>query len=55
MNPTVFTVAVIYFEITLILGLRVARREKNTSHNYFLAGHTLPWYAVSTALFVIFR
>ncbi|MFC2076892.1 SLC5 family protein [candidate division KSB1 bacterium] len=50
MSPTVLMVAGIYFALTLSLGLWVARREKKTAHDYFLAGRSLPWYAVSLSM-----
>jgi SSS family solute:Na+ symporter len=34
----------------LIVGLYVAKREKATSTDYFLAGNTLPWYAIGFSL-----
>jgi SSS family solute:Na+ symporter len=50
LSPTVLIVAGLYFALTLGLGLWVARREKKTAHDYFLAGHSLPWYAVSMSM-----
>ncbi|MHC4443749.1 MAG: sodium:solute symporter family transporter [Planctomycetota bacterium] len=50
MDPTIITVAGIYFLITLGLGFWVARNERNRTEEYFLAGRKLPWYAVSMSM-----
>jgi len=50
MDVSILLVAGLYFILTLGLGFRVARREKATAHDYFLAGHKLPWYAVSMSM-----
>lgn len=38
-----------YFVGIIFLGIYVARREKETSKDYFLAGENLPWYAIGTS------
>lgn len=39
-----------YFALVIALGVYVARREKRTSRDYFLAGDRLPWYAIGGSL-----
>ncbi|HEV8131445.1 MAG TPA: sodium/solute symporter [Acidobacteriota bacterium] len=39
-----------YLVATLLVGFYVARREKRTSKDYFLAGRKLPWYVVGASL-----
>ncbi|MCE5270306.1 hypothetical protein LLH00_03385, partial [bacterium] len=39
-----------YFAAVVVLGIYVARREKKTSRDYFLAGDRLPWYAIGGSL-----
>ncbi|HOZ47951.1 MAG TPA: sodium/solute symporter [Candidatus Hydrogenedentes bacterium] len=43
-------ILVAYLAIVAIIGFRVGRREKKTSHDYFLAGSRLPWYAVGLSM-----
>ena len=43
-------VFVLYFAVVVALGIYVARREKKTSRDYFLAGDRLPWYAIGGSL-----
>jgi len=50
MNPTILLVVGIYFAASLGLGLWVARKEKKKAEEYFLAGRTLPWYAVALSM-----
>ena len=50
MDPTILTITIIYFAITLSIGFWVARREKKKADDYFLAGRKLPWYAVSLSM-----
>jgi len=35
-----------YFVVLCFIGFWVGRKEKTSSDEYFLAGHTLPWYVV---------
>lgn len=39
-----------YFVVVTAIGFIAARREKNTVSDYFLAGNTLPWYAMGTSI-----
>lgn len=39
-----------YLAGTVLIGFYVARREQNTSKDYFLAGKKLPWYVVGASL-----
>ncbi|MHC4645640.1 MAG: sodium:solute symporter family transporter [Planctomycetota bacterium] len=50
MNVTVVLIVGIYFIISLGLGLWVARKEKDNTEDYFLAGRKVPWYAVSMSM-----
>jgi len=50
METTVLAVAGLYFVVSLALGFWVARREKNRADDYFLAGRSLPWYAISLSM-----
>ena len=40
-----------YFILLLGIGLWAARREKNVSSDYFLAGRDVGWLAVGASLF----
>ncbi len=44
------TVFVLYFIFIVSFGLYMARREKNTVKEYFLAGDRLPWYVIGSSL-----
>jgi solute:Na+ symporter, SSS family len=50
MDITVLSVVAVYFVFSLGLGFWVARKEKNKTDDYFLAGRKLPWYAVSLSM-----
>jgi len=50
MNITILTVTCLYLLITLGLGFWVARGKKEKADDYFLAGRTLPWYAISMSM-----
>lgn len=50
MDPTILTITLLYFAVTLSVGFWVARREKKNADDYFLAGRKLPWYAVSLSM-----
>jgi len=55
MEPATFglldiTVFVLYFIGIVAFGLFMARREKNTTRDYFLAGDRLPWYVIGSSL-----
>jgi len=45
-----YTVFVLYVVLVVLIGFWVARREKKSARHYFLAGNTLPWYAIGTSL-----
>jgi len=40
----------LYLAITLAIGYWVGRREKESARQYFLAGYSLPWYAVGLSM-----
>src|SRR5437763_16231896 len=46
-----FVVIAAYFVILLLIGVWAARREKNVSSDYFLAGRDVGWLAVGASLF----
>jgi solute:Na+ symporter, SSS family len=50
MNAFDIAVFVIYFVGVVVYGLVIARKEKKTSREYFLAGDRLPWYAIGGSL-----
>ena len=39
-----------YFAAILTIGLVVAKREKKTADDYFLAGRSLPWYVIGFSM-----
>ena len=39
-----------YFVLTIIIGFVAGRREKRTVSDYFLAGRSLPWYAMGASI-----
>ena len=39
-----------YFAAVVTFGVMVARKEKRTSREYFLAGDRLPWYVIGASL-----
>lgn len=39
-----------YFVVVVIIGFVAARKEKTTVGDYFLAGNTLPWYAMGASI-----
>lgn len=39
-----------YFAITLLIGLRFARRAGTGTEEYFLAGRTMPWWLIGTSM-----
>lgn len=43
-------ILVAYLAVVAWIGFRVARREKNTARDYFLAGSRLPWYAIGLSM-----
>ncbi len=43
-------VFVLYFVFIILFGLFMARKEKNTTKDYFLAGDKLPWYVIGSSL-----
>ena len=43
-------VFVLYFIFIVSFGLFMARKEKNTAKDYFLAGDRLPWYVIGSSL-----
>jgi SSS family solute:Na+ symporter len=40
----------LYLTITLVIGYWAGRREKTSARQYFLAGYSLPWYAVGLSM-----
>lgn len=50
MNMTIILVVGVYFLVSLSIGFWVARKEKNRTDEYFLAGRKLPWYAVAMSM-----
>jgi SSS family solute:Na+ symporter len=50
LGPIDVTIFVAYFIAIVGLGLWVARREKRTTRDYFLAGDRLPWYAIGASV-----
>lgn len=49
-NSIDFGTFVGYFIITVVIGWIAARREKATVRDYFLAGNSLPWYAMGASV-----
>ena len=49
-NGLDFIVFIGYFVGVVVIGFVAARREKATVGDYFLAGNTLPWYAMGTSI-----
>lgn len=49
-NNIDFSIFVGYFVLTTIIGFVAARREKRTVSDYFLAGRSLPWYAMGASI-----
>jgi len=43
-------VFIFYFIFIVSFGLFMARKEKNTTKEYFLAGDRLPWYVIGSSL-----
>ncbi len=39
-----------YLVVVAAIGFYVARREKKTTEEYFLAGFNLPWYAIGLSM-----
>lgn len=39
-----------YFVVVVVIGFVAARKEKTTVGDYFLAGNTLPWYAMGASI-----
>ncbi len=50
LNTLDFAVFAGYFVVVTVIGFVVARREKATVSDYFLAGNTLPWYAMGASV-----
>lgn len=46
LNPTDYTVIVIYFGILVALGFYLKKRASASIEDYFLAGRKLPWWAL---------
>ncbi len=44
------TIVVVYLGVVAFIGFWVARREKKTTRDYFLAGSRLPWYAIGLSM-----
>jgi SSS family solute:Na+ symporter len=49
MGPVDVAVFLVYFVLVAAIGFRVGMRRRATSEEYFLAGRTLPWYAVGAS------
>lgn len=49
-SPIDLTIFVLYFVGIVAQGVWLARREKATSRDYFLAGDRLPWYAIGASV-----
>lgn len=49
-NTLDFAVFAGYFVVVVLIGFVAARREKATVSGYFLAGRTLPWYAMGASI-----
>jgi solute:Na+ symporter, SSS family len=45
-----YAVFILYVAIVVLIGFWVARNEKKSSRQYFLAGNKLPWYAIGASL-----
>ncbi len=45
------SVIIIYFLIVFGIGIYHSRRQKETTSEYFLAGHSIGWFAVGASLF----
>ena len=43
-------ILIAYLVIVAIIGFVVARREKKTTEDYFLAGFNIPWYAIGLSM-----
>ena len=48
-GPVDLTVFLAYFVAVAVVGFRVGAGRRATSEEYFLAGRTLPWYAVGAS------
>lgn len=49
-NTLDFAVFAGYFVVVVAIGFIAARREKATVSDYFLAGNSLPWYAMGASI-----
>jgi SSS family solute:Na+ symporter len=50
MNMAIILVVTVYFAVSLSIGFWVARKERNRTDEYFLAGRKLPWYAIAMSM-----
>ena len=50
LSPLDLLIFICYFVGVVFFGVMVARKEKKTSREYFLAGDRLPWYAIGASL-----
>ncbi len=50
LSPLDLSVFILYFIAIVSFGIYKARREKNTTKDYFLAGDKLPWYVIGSSL-----
>ncbi len=48
--PIDVVIFVFYIIAVLVIGFVVGRREKTQAVGYFLAGRTLPWYAIGFSM-----
>jgi solute:Na+ symporter, SSS family len=45
-----YAVFILYVVVVVLIGFWVARKEKESARQYFLAGNKLPWYAIGASL-----
>jgi len=45
-----YAVFILYLVLVVAIGFWVARREKTSAREYFLAGNKLPWFAIGASL-----
>jgi SSS family solute:Na+ symporter len=50
LSPLDYAVFLLYIGTVVFVGFWIARREKKSSRQYFLAGNRLPWFAIGTSL-----
>lgn len=45
-----YAVFFLYMGLVVLIGFWIARKEKKSARQYFLAGNRLPWFAIGTSL-----